>query len=247
MEKINKKALIISLLLALVCAVVVYQYIIKNTGVEVKAETHEILVAARELKPGDKIIDADIMSQQVPLEVKKMPGISNKKDIVGMYVKERILVGEQFTTERLAEIGDMSLSHNIPPNKRAMSIFVDQEALLSSLLKVGDYIDVIVSFDKYEELNDYRKSTQTILQNLEVLAIGSERIIVDDKKITDKLPKTITLCVTLQQAEELKYARDYGLVSFVLRAQGDSSNINTPGVIRSDVMPAKADMGIATE
>ena len=135
----------------------------------------------------------------------------------------------------------MELSFQIPEGKRAINLFVNESILFSDLLQVGDYVDIIANFQGGNEETKIKPFVQTILQNIEVLAIGTEKIKDNPQKPdVSQLAKTITLAVTPKEAEKILYASSYGQYSFVLLKKDDQKIQTSDGVILEDLVPAKA-------
>lgn len=238
MRKINKKALFVSILLALVSAVFLMQYV-RSTDKPVEEKPKiTIYTAVRSFKTGEEIFASDILEKKVDPDSVSLIGITNKEQIIGKIVRLPILAGEVFTNERIATWEEMQLSWQIPEGKRAMNLFVNESNLFSDLLQVGDHVDIIATFEGNEEIKPF---VTTIVQNIEILAIGSEKVQdVSGKPDVSNLAKTITLAVSPKEAEKILYASMYGQYSLNLRKQGDDKAVSSDGVILDDFIPAKA-------
>jgi pilus assembly protein CpaB len=240
MRKINKKALFISILLALVSAVFLMQYVRSiDKPVEEKPKI-TIYTAVRSFKAGEEILASDILEKKVDPDSVSLVGITDKEKIIGKIVKLPILAGEVFTYERTATREEMQLSWQIPEGKRAINLFVNESNLFSDLLQVGDSVDIIATFEGDEGIKPF---VSTIIQDIEILAIGTEKIKdISEKPDVSALAKTITLAVTPKEAEKIFYASMYGQYSLNLRKQGDDKVQSSDGVILDDFIPAKARM-----
>ncbi len=241
MRKINKKALIISVLLALASAVFLMQYVRSiDKPVEQKPQI-TIYTAVRTFKTGDEILASDILEKKVDPESVTVIGITDKEEIVGKIVKLPILAGEVFTKERTATRQEMQLSWQIPEGKRAINLFVNESILFSDLMQIGDRVDFVASFQVDENTKPF---VTTTIQDLEVLAIGTRKI-KDNPKEPDitTLAKTITLAVTPKEAEKIFYVTMYGQYTLNLRKHGDDKTQSSDGVILDDFVPAKARLG----
>lgn len=240
MRKINKKALFISILLALVSAVFLMQYVRSiDKPIEEKPKI-AIYTAVRSFKPGEEILASDILEKKVDPESVSLLGITDKEQIIGKIVKLPILAGEVFTKERIATREEMQLSWQIPEGKRAINLFVNESLLFSDLLQVGDHIDVLGYFTGDAKSQPF---VVTFLQNIEVLAIGTGKI-KDNPQEADvtALEKTITLAMTPKEAEKMFYTSNGGQYTFALRKYGDNKVQSSDGVILDDFIPAKARM-----
>ncbi|MBP7174774.1 MAG: Flp pilus assembly protein CpaB [Thermoclostridium sp.] len=241
MRKVNKKALIISILLALASAVFLMQYVRSIDKPAEETPKITIYTAVRSFKTGEEILASDILEKTVDPESVSVIGITDKEQIVGKIVKLPILAGEVFTQERTATREEMQLSWQIPEGKRAINLFVNESILFSDLMQVGDRVDFVATFEVDESIKPF---VTTTIQNLEVLAIGTRKT-KDNPKEPDitALGKTITLAVTPKEAEKIFYAVMYGQYTLNLRKHGDDNTQSSDGVIVDDFVPAKARQG----
>ncbi len=116
---------------------------------------------------------------------------------------------------------DMSFIKSIPEGKRAMSIWTLNSFTTEEFLKKGNKADVLVTFDSA----DKKRITQTILQNVEILAIRPHRgihIAPDSLKIRGGATE-IVLAVEPKDAEKLAIALAKGDISVLPRAIEDNA------------------------
>jgi pilus assembly protein CpaB len=110
------------------------------------------------------------------------------------------------------------------------------------MVRPGDFVDVIASFDK-EEIDSgankvvYPRITKTVLQNVQILSLGQDQVVAEDK--SKELPKTVTLAVSPQDAEKLVYVSEYAVLRLALRPIDDKNVADTPGTIRGDFVTNK--------
>lgn len=246
MGKMNRKALLISLILTVVCALVLFNYVrnLKAPTAE-KAKT-AILVAVRDILPGEVILAADVRSLDVSTDSVPEGILADKSAIEGMYAKEAILIGEPFRGQRLGKREDLSLAYNLADGTRAVSVFVNESNLLSMQIMTGDYVDVIASWSLETKDGAPIKLTKTVLQRIQVLAIGPNRIL-DEKAGTPKrdfynledMPKTVTLAVTPKEAEILVFNSVNNNYTLALRGKDDKKIEQTDGAIITDLIPQR--------
>lgn len=249
MESVNKKVIFITLFLTIFTSMLIYVYITNATKkTTVVAEFTNAYVAAKTLPPKYKIAAADIKLVKIKKDELNVNAVSDKNDIIGKRVNESILEGEQIIKNRLLDENKSTLSVSMPEGMRAVSINVQEQMIVSNLLRPGDFVDVIASFDKEEIEEATQKTvipriTKIILQNIEVLSLGQD-IVIADEKIKDN-PKTVTLSVLPQDVEKLVYASEYGILRLALRPADDSKITNTEGIIREDVASGKGVFRVA--
>jgi pilus assembly protein CpaB len=135
MESINRKALIISLIMALAAAVLVYVYINRAAAKPEVEEYINVYVAASTLPPRHKISEQDLKIQKVTRQCLNPNAVLNKAEITGKYLVERVIEGEQILKERLADENSMLLSFRVPEKQRAVSINVNEKVSVSNLIR----------------------------------------------------------------------------------------------------------------
>lgn len=244
-KKINIKALIISLIFALISCGFVFGYIksLEEPAPEVKVI--KLLVASRNMKVGEEIKSADISTVDIPENSLPEGIINDRKSIEDMYVREPIITGEPFRPERLAQWEELTLSFSIPDGMRALSVFVNENSVFSNQLRVGDKVDVIGNYTikiKDGDNDKEIKLSNTIIQNVEVLAVGSDRVrhnTGENSESSDetRLPRAITLCVYPEEAEKLAYTSAFAGFVIALRGNKDDEFVETPGIIIEDLIP----------
>ncbi len=169
-----------SLLLALVAAALVYTVIRRSqqrlAEAAAPAATLDVVIARRDLYMGLPITLDDVeVRAVVPEMVPRETTFSSLDDVLGRTPRERILGNEAIRVERLARPdAGVGLNAIVTPGKRGMTIATDTETGIAGLLQAGNYIDVIVTIAPEDPLSVGAKwVTETILQGIKVLAVGS--------------------------------------------------------------------------
>jgi len=241
-KKINIKALVFSLIFTLISYGFVFGYI-KSLEKPVP-ETVEIklLVSSRNIKAGEEIKPEDIATIDIPEDALPEGVINDRKSIEGMYAKEPVIKGDPFRPERLVRWEELALSFSIPENMRAVSVYVNERSIFSNLLRVGDKVDIIGNYIIKNDDNQEIKVSNTIIQNVEVLAVGPNRVRNNTEEnhvspADSELPRVITLCVTPIDAEKLAYTSAFADFAIALRGDEDRKQVETPGVIIEDLLP----------
>lgn len=145
--------------------------------------------------------------------------------------------------QRLINEDNMSLSYHIQKGMRAISINISEQVSVANLLRPGDYVDVIASFEEEEEKISeemskvFPKISKVILQNVQVLALGQDLVLSADK--LSEAPSTVTLAVGKEDMEKFVYISQFATLRLALRSVDDTSKIDTQGIIRSDMTGSK--------
>ncbi len=173
-------------------------------------ETVSVVVAAQELAYGQKIEADHIKSVDWPSEILPSDILQDKLEVVGKVTNQRILPGEPIAKARIVDKLDGStLSAMITPNKRAISVRVNDVVGVAGFLLPGNRVDVLASRKKRD-----RVYTKTVLENLKVLAVDQTATPEKDKPV---VVRAVTLEATPEQSVILVKSTEEGSVQLVLR------------------------------
>ena len=237
----KRKLLLVALALGLLAATLTYTYV---RSVQ-KVETHEVkdigvLIATSDIPSGTAVSAnmvrlAQIAETAVHPEAATAPG-----EVVGRITKTTIVQGEQILRNRLLPAGVRpSLSFAIPSGKRAVSVAVNEVVGVAGFVKPGDRVDILATMDTP---NRETSVTSTVLQDVEVLAIAQDMEEQVDKK--PKVTTTVTLAVTLAEAQKVTLAEETGVLRLVLRpvtaANREWVNPTTSGELAKPAAPQTA-------
>jgi pilus assembly protein CpaB len=214
-----KILLIIAVALSLLTAVLIYFYLQQDHKATI-ANQAVVVVAVREI-PARTFITADMLTLANVLP--DLVQIGSRRDVeslIGMTTKKAIAAGDQITDVKLAINGQgIGMSGNIPSDKRAFTIAVDEINGAQGFIRVGDFVDVIGIFDKSVV---GETASHVLMQNVQVLAInGKDNADAADKDKNkeqgkDKLT-SVTLAVSLNDAALLGLAGEKGKIHLALR------------------------------
>ncbi|WP_010247423.1 Flp pilus assembly protein CpaB [Acetivibrio cellulolyticus] len=242
MESVNKRVIVISIILALFTTALVFLYIKDATVKPDVVEYIDVYVAAKTMAAKYEITEADIKKTRVTKEYLNTDAVLVQADIIGKRLKESVIEGEQILRSRLVQEDNFTLAYNVPEGMRAISVNVNEQTEVANLIRPGDFVDIIASFPL--EKQDIGQNTiinlgisQTVIQNVQVLALGQDLAIEEDKKL--ELPKTVTLAVSPKDAEKLTFVTEFGTMRMTLRSIGDDKIISGDGTIKDDVMGDK--------
>lgn len=248
MKSTAQKLILLSFVLAVAFATVVFIYLksLKNVKVATRSTTITVIVAAKTIPPRTLIDKNMIKKIQVENSSIFRDYINNSSSIVGKYTKETVNLNEGFYASNLQDKNGNELSFKIDSDHRAISISVTGDSGVSDLIKVGDYVDVVnyVSEKKDGTTVVRPEEAKIILQKIEVLAVN-QQINTDDKSgsaastgnnsgssgSTDKALTNylITLSIPIADIEKLVLAESIGTIKLALRPVQDSNTVQTNG------------------
>ena len=235
----EKKGVLVPMLLAMAAAVFYLTVLsTKESALRGSYEVAKVLTARSDI-PERTVLKEDMVEvlevprkfmQQDSFEI-KTPG--DMKLIVNLVTRNRVPKGNQLTQSSLISLSPESgLSVKIPPGYRGAILPIDQE--MKILIKPGDRVDVLVTFDAL--MNDGRKEkvTATILQNVLVIAVGTNlgqgMNAKQFKNLGDKEDKTaafsekasVSLALNPNEAQYLALAIKQGDTTVIMRGLGDA-------------------------
>lgn len=217
--------------------------IVPSNQVEVVAPKLEVLTASRQLDPGHNMVAEDaewVALANGQAEAGTITRTSNSNapnPFIARVIVEPVKAGQALMAQYfLSEDGGNYIAGLLAPGKRAFAIVIDSKGSVSAgnFILPNDYVDIIRSSNTNAGL-----SSETILSNIRVLAIGSS-IRVEGLSLAGE---TATVEVDIREAEILATAQRVGQISLALRRANDTSEVeqraNKLVIIRPGTTPEK--------
>lgn len=183
-----------------------------------KTDTQEVkevgvVVAISDIPSGTTVGANMVRLAQISQTALHPEAVITPGEVIGRITKAPIVQGEQILRNRLLPAGvTPSLSFAIPGGKRAVSVAVNEVVGVAGFVKPGDRVDILATIDSPDRENTV---TSTVLQDVEVLAIAQDMEEQVDKK--PKVTTTVTLAVTLDEAQKVTLAEETGVLRLALR------------------------------
>jgi pilus assembly protein CpaB len=246
-------------------ALVVFQLQAPAPAVEVvaKVESQAVLVMARSVKARTLLRPDDLAWR--PIAMAAVPtgsylrGTATEGDFAGAVVRKDLAVGAILTAEQVVRAGEPGfLPAVLNDGMRATSIAVGLAEGASGLIVPGDHVDVVLiqNFAEAGVELSHRSVGETVLSDLRVIAID-QKTTTDTKPrgpepaagtaaaaaaataaaVEPRIAKTVTLEVTVRQAEVLMVAQQLGKIQLTLR---DADDEKAPVVRSLDAPPPVA-------
>ena len=206
------------------------------------APTIEVLAAARNMPAGTLLTANDLT--YVPLEARNVLSSHIRKEpadtaqeqelpaVVGAVTRIPLLAGMPLTDAGLIRPGqDGFLAAVLLPDRRALTITVNQETSHAGMIAPGDRVDVIftmqVSSDAPSQLNSF---SRTVLEDIRVVAVGqrieSVNYAEQEGSLTPQIGgNTVTLEVRPPDADKLVLATTRGSLALALRPLGQTEPV----------------------
>lgn len=261
----NKNILIVlagGFLIAVLVAVIVQASLSGGKSKSKSSQSGEmvrIIVAAKSLSTGDELNENNMRYQQWPKDA-AFEGLVRQKDgkkpheLLKGTLRRPVSAGEPIMKSALVPEEKYNyMTASLAPGMRAYSLKLNADQLAGGFIKPGDHVDLLLTYRasvRYRgndnqikdmlEANLRNKATETILQNIRVIAVGQDIEREDDgngKKSKAIKTAIVTFEVTRKQAEVIAMADDTGKISLSLRKLGDDT-------VMAEVPPSTTDSRI---
>ena len=198
-------------------------------------ETEAIIVALTDINPHDLITPQQIKLEEWPKDRIPAGAIRKLEDLQGKRSRQKLYKDEPILTAKLMGSDEREGAAGlIPKGYRVVSVRVDAVTGASSLILPGDRVDVLVYFRRDASNNINETVTKTILQDVKVFAVDT---VVDRKNGEEQTisAKTVSLLVTLDQAERITTATETGQIRLVMRSPSDDTEAVSGGTTMGDL------------
>lgn len=183
------------------------------------AETVQLLVARRDLQPGD-LLERDMLgladwprNALQPQYLKA--GDAPVDELLGSIVRSPVATGQPVTLSHLVRRGEQGvLAALIAPGHRAVTIPVTAAAGLAGLVGPGDRVDVLLTATTP---GARRTVGLIIVENVRVLGVDQRLRSMAPGAEPGAPPSTVTLEVSPRDAEAIAVAQELGRLSLALR------------------------------
>lgn len=233
----KKKLLIAAVVVGVFAAGLVYLAIRKQNEKQRDLLENQVKVvkARQTIRAGRPLTRDHITIDKVPKEF--LPhNVLLKSDVevyLGQPLKSTVQESSMIVTGdfRVSQV-NKDLASKIPVGSRALTVPVDKISGVAGLLKPGDHVDILGTFpvQKKEELvpaggggSSSGYMTLPLLQNVTLLAVGQQATRATGEKSSRGAGSynSVTLSVTMQEAELLTIAQERGDLDLLLRNPDD--------------------------
>jgi pilus assembly protein CpaB len=226
---------------AVVCALLASYLVVRHVRQQeelarvARIDLQTVLVATSDIPVGTRLTTELVAARSWPKTGIPEGAVSDQQVVLGRLVKAEIRRAEPIFEHRLFP-KDMTeargvMSVLVPPGKRAMTVGVNEVIGVSGFILPKDRVDVIATRTD----DPLKKTTETILQSVEVLAAGHRLEHKGEQYV--EVP-TVTMAVTPSEAERVALALNEGKIHIVLRSIMDTL-VNGPlPVLRASSAPA---------
>ncbi|MDP2847418.1 MAG: Flp pilus assembly protein CpaB [Humidesulfovibrio sp.] len=225
----------LALVLALSAGILVYQWLrtAASPGQAQVQQTAQLVVAARNIPAGTRLEPAMLRTVDYPASLLPEQRYASAQELAGRMLATGVSANEPITPSRLTgEAGAGGISAVITPGKRAMAVRGNKVMGLAGFIRPGNMVDVLVTLALDE--NSKRNTTKVVLENIPVLATGTQ--MTTDKEESPSQVDIYTLELTPEESEKLALASTQGTLHFALRNASDTEIVLTDGADAKSAM-----------
>lgn len=200
----------------------------------VQAPTVAVVVAAKDVDAANTLRADQLAVVQWPQAGAPKGGFAKIEEAAGRVALLPIGPGEPILEAKLAPQGTPAgLTALVSPEKRAMTVKVDEASGVAGFIVPNNRVDVIVTLSRTPFSED--PVCGVVLQNLRVLGTG-QKIIEKQPDGKPQVVPTVTLEVSPEEGEQLSLASLEGRITLALRSQKDESRVATAGIRTSQLV-----------
>lgn len=210
--------LVFAMAMGLAAAFVAKGWAIKRLTVSTEDTGTPVVVAALQIPFGKKLEETDLRVKTMPSHLVPSSAYNDIASLNGTVAMGTIYPDEIVMREKVTPFGGGSaLSAVIEPNKRAVTVRVNDVVGVAGFLMPGNRVDVVAAKPDGSRTN-YK--SETLLENVKVLAVDQTASPEKDKPV---IVRAVTLELSPQDAELLVEATQEGVVQLALRNPLDDS------------------------
>lgn len=249
-KRIGIILVVVGLLLALGIGVFVYLQAEQAAEIARRIPTVDVVIATADLPERVAIPASSVAITKVPADLLPVEASAKLENVVGKYPLTRIYKNEVLIQSKLADTSGKA-GPSFALKEGMVAVAFSGGDLLSSTgaIRAGDRVDILLTLSLARTGAAAQSSggqaptasasmpqvTQTLVQNVEVLKVGS--FPAGGQQDAAAAGKGITFQVGHQDALILKWAKDSGgMIDLVLRHPSDTSEVSTESITANYVI-----------
>jgi pilus assembly protein CpaB len=153
LKRSNRLVLLVGVFLAIVAFVAIL--LLRpggQTSEQAVPTTQATVIAIKDIPLGARIQADQVEVQQKEIAARDADAFGDVSQVIGQKVRQPVLTGAAITQRTLTGgVSGQILDIDVPTGKRAMTVQVDQVTGVGTVIKTGDYVDMVVGIraDKF--------------------------------------------------------------------------------------------------
>lgn len=231
-------AFLLAVVVALVATSIIYRWVQTKTAapppvVQKEEKGMKVALAAQDLARGTKLTQQHVKMVSLPDQAVPAAHFTDASALQGRVLIAQIRENEPITESKLAprSVTTGGVSAVVSPGKRAIAVAGDKVIGLAGFIQPENRVDVLVTL---KNVGSDTYTTKTVLENIRVLATGTQTLNLFDGKPGPV--DVFTVEVTPEEAERLSLAASQGKLHFALRNVTDEAEVTTMGSTVSEML-----------
>jgi pilus assembly protein CpaB len=213
---------LVAVILSLACAYGFYLFMDKIQQGSQK-NWLPVVVAVVDIPAKTKITQEMIEVKARPKDLIAADACTDKNQVVGRFVRDKVRTIEQVRASDLFAAGDQNaLDLLIPEGMRAVSIGANEIKAVGNGVKPGHFVDITAT---YTDPMTKQQITHMILQRAKVLWVNKGQA---DQRMEGGAESSMTLLVRPEEVELLAAAEKAGVIRVALRSTHDEQILERP-------------------
>jgi pilus assembly protein CpaB len=204
------------------------------------------VLATQDIELGATVTSAMVTTQVLPIDARQTGAYQDVSQVIGQTVRQDVISGAQITPATFSAGGTAAdIARLLEPGQRAISVQVDQVTGVGTVIKPGDYVDMVVGFTGAQfpvvtvGANDEisvvaglnSTSVKLLLEGMQVVGtqLPPPPAEQGQQTGTTEEPGTaltgqqeiVMLSVTAAQSEVIKFSQMDGNITLILRSPKD--------------------------
>lgn len=246
--KLSMVGLLAAVLAAVLVGLMRFEFVGSSSGAG--AGNAVVIVAARDLPPGHQLEASDLEEASVASSDIGPDMIRSATAAIGQTIIVPLVKGQAVRDGGFAPLGSgQAIASQLEPGFRAVTLTL-RNANTGVVLFPGAFVDVLATLQAPLTPEGARETiTKTLLERRQVLAVDDHVLGGEADESGRKRPRrevSVTLAVTLGEAEQIELARDRGTIGLALRSSGDldptgrGGSVSTTGTLLQTVAASPA-------
>ena len=185
----------------------------------------KVLVARAEIQPGVELTDELVGFQEMNVESAPEDAVTAFEQYEQRSLTYPVLGGDIIRQSKLGKKGEFTRSRQIPEGMRVVAISVNDTQTVSGMMRPGDRVDVLVTYQVRNVRGQMTTKTATLLKYVEVFATDNRTVSDGATKQQEVKTKVVSLLVQPMQVNSIKLAESKGSLALSWRHPDDDEDV----------------------
>ena len=184
-----------------------------------------VLVARAEIQPGVELTDEVVGFQEMNVESAPEDAVTSFEQYEERSLTYPVLAGDIIRQSKLGKKGEFTRSRQIPEGMRVIAISVNDTQTVSGMMRPGDRVDVLVTYQVRNPRGQMTTKTAVLLKYIEVFATDNRTVSDGATKQQEVKTKVVSLLVDPIQVNYIKLAECKGTLALSWRHPDDDEDV----------------------